>query len=134
MESDKYINDQLPVPQSHFKCVGILTSRKLFLQFVIIIQYNLYFLFAKVPSVGDTIPSPGVLIVFLLLAIDDRLDEGHIYMTLVLNEACSGFLKTETRSLSDALSLGIVTLCGVRFHVREISLTQRHLSSICKAS
>lgn len=62
------------------------------------------------------------------------LDEGHIYVTLVLNEACSGFLKTETRSLSDTFSPGIVTLCGVRFHVREISLTQRHLSSICKAS
>lgn len=63
-----------------------------------------------------------------------EVDKGRIHMTLVLNEACPGFLKNQTRSLSDVSSLGIVTLCGVRFHVREISLTQRHLSSICKAS
>lgn len=54
-------------------------------------------------------------------------DEGQVYMTLVLNEACSGFFKTETGSLSDAFSLGIVTLCGVRFHVGDFLDTKASL-------
>lgn len=37
------------------------------------------------------------------------------------------FSKTETGSLSDASSLGIVTLCGVRFHVRDFLDTKASL-------
>lgn len=37
------------------------------------------------------------------------------------------FFKTETGSLSDAFSLGIVTLCKVRFHVRDFLDTKASL-------